>query len=73
MTTSQGAGFQDPRLDVNGTDTLVLTAGAGDPVVVFHGAGTGSGVDGRLPIAEHFRVIVAYHPRLLPRLTKGLV
>jgi hypothetical protein len=35
MTTSQGAGFQDLRLDVHGIDTLGLTAGAGDPVDFF--------------------------------------
>jgi pimeloyl-ACP methyl ester carboxylesterase len=64
MTTSasDGAGFHETALDVNGIDTLVLTAGAGDPVVFFHGGGTASGFDWLLPIAEHFRLIVAYHP-----------
>jgi pimeloyl-ACP methyl ester carboxylesterase len=62
MTTSNGAGFEEIRLDVNGIDTLVLTAGAGDPVVFFHGAGTASGFDWLLPIARHFRLIVAHHP-----------
>ena len=62
MTTSDGAGFQETRLDINGIDTLVLTAGAGDPVVFFHGAGTASGFDWLLPIAKHFRLIVAHHP-----------
>jgi pimeloyl-ACP methyl ester carboxylesterase len=62
MTTSTAAGFQELRLDVNGIDTGVLTAGAGDPVVFFHGAGTGSGFDWLLPIAAQFRLIVAYHP-----------
>jgi pimeloyl-ACP methyl ester carboxylesterase len=62
MTTSDGAGFQEIRLDVNGIDTMVLTAGAGDPVVFFHGAGTASGFGWLLPIAERFRLIVAYHP-----------
>lgn len=61
-STSNGPGFEEIRLDVNGIDTLVLTAGAGDPVVFFHGAGTGSGFDWLLPVAAHFRVIVAYHP-----------
>jgi pimeloyl-ACP methyl ester carboxylesterase len=62
ISTSDGAGFQETRLDVNGIDTMVLTAGAGDAVVFFHGAGTASGFDWMLPIAEHFRIIVAYHP-----------
>src|ERR1051325_2894401 len=61
-STSHGARFQETSLDVNGIDTMVLTAGAGDPVVFFHGAGTASGFDWLLPIAEHFRLIVAYHP-----------
>jgi pimeloyl-ACP methyl ester carboxylesterase len=64
MTTSasHGARFHEARLDVNGIDTLVLTAGAGDPVVFFHGAGTASGFDWLLPVAEHFRLIIANHP-----------
>ena len=57
-STSNGAGFQETRLDINGIDTMVLTAGAGDPVVFFHGAGTASGFDWLLPIAEHFRLRV---------------
>jgi pimeloyl-ACP methyl ester carboxylesterase len=61
-STSDGAGFHQTRLDINGIDTLVLTAGSGDPVVFFHGAGTGSGFDWLLPIARHFRLIVAHHP-----------
>ena len=61
-STSNGAGFQEIRLDINGIDTLVLTAGAGDPVVFFHGAGTASGFGWLLPIARHFRLIVANHP-----------
>lgn len=61
-STSHGAGFQETRLDINGIDTLVLTAGTGEPVVFLHGAGTASGFDWLLPIAEHFRLIVANHP-----------
>lgn len=61
-STSNGVRFQEIRLDINGIDTAVLTAGSGEPVVFFHGAGTASGFDWLLPIAEHFRVIVAYHP-----------
>jgi len=61
-STSTQSGFQETRLDINGIDTLVLTAGAGDPVVFFHGAGTASGFDWLLPIAAHFRIIVAHHP-----------
>jgi len=62
MTTSDGSGFQETRLDIHGIDTMVLTAGAGDPVVFFHGAGTATGFAWLLPLAKHFRVIVANHP-----------
>ena len=64
MTTStwEDDGFHETRLDINGIDTMVLTAGAGDPVVFFHGAGTASGFGWLLPIARDFRLIVAYHP-----------
>jgi pimeloyl-ACP methyl ester carboxylesterase len=61
MTTST-SGLQETHLDINGIDTMVLTAGVGDPVVFFHGAGTGTGFNWLLPIAEHFRLIVAHHP-----------
>lgn len=60
------ATFTETHHDINGIDTAVLTAGSdGDrvePVVFLHGAGTASGFDWLLPIAEHFRVIVPQHP-----------
>jgi len=55
-------GFRETRLDINGIDTLTLSAGAGDPVVFFHGGGTASGFDWLLPIAERFHLIVTHHP-----------
>jgi pimeloyl-ACP methyl ester carboxylesterase len=54
--------FSEERHDVNGVDTVVLTAGQGDPLVFFHGAGTATGFDALLPLAEHARLIVPYHP-----------
>jgi len=56
------ATFTKTHHDINGIDTAVLTAGTGDPVVFFHGAGTASGFDWLLPIAENFHLIVANHP-----------
>jgi pimeloyl-ACP methyl ester carboxylesterase len=47
---------------VNGIKTVVHTAGKGDPLVFFHGAGTIDGFDFAEPWAERFRVIVPYHP-----------
>jgi pimeloyl-ACP methyl ester carboxylesterase len=56
------AEFREEHLDVNGIDTAVLTAGEGEPFVYFHGAGTSTGFDSLLPVAERFRLIVPYHP-----------
>ena len=55
-------GFAEQRLTVNGVETVVLTAGDGDPLVYFHGAGTTTGFDALLPLAERFRLIVPFHP-----------
>jgi pimeloyl-ACP methyl ester carboxylesterase len=56
------AGYREEHLDVNGIDTAVFTAGEGDPLVFFHGAGTVTGFDCLLPLAERFRLIVPHHP-----------
>jgi pimeloyl-ACP methyl ester carboxylesterase len=56
------ATFELERHEVNGIDTAVLVAGDGPPLVFFHGAGTGTGFDGLLPIAERFRLYVPHHP-----------
>ncbi|MBI5090519.1 MAG: alpha/beta hydrolase [Actinobacteria bacterium] len=54
--------FDEQHLDINGIDTAVFTAGTGDPVVWFHGAGTATGFDCLLPLAEGNRLILAHHP-----------
>src|SRR5581483_981633 len=56
------AAFDREALTVNGVEVTVQTAGAGEPLVFFHGAGTVTGFDALLPIAERFRLIVPYHP-----------
>lgn len=56
------ATFTEQTLTVNGVDVVVLTAGDGPPLVHFHGAGTLTGFDALLPLAERFRLIVPYHP-----------
>ena len=56
------AGFREDRYEVNGVEVAVLTAGDGLPLVFFHGAGTITGFDALLPLAERFRLIVPYHP-----------
>ncbi len=54
--------FHEERVEVNGVDTAVLSAGEGEPLVFFHGAGTLLGFDGLLPLAERYRLIVPHHP-----------
>jgi len=56
------ATFDKETFEVNGVRTVVLTAGHGDPLVFFHGAGTFTGFDFALPWAEKFKLIVPYHP-----------
>jgi pimeloyl-ACP methyl ester carboxylesterase len=47
---------------VSGVKTVVHTAGSGEPLVFFHGAGTVDGFDFAEAWADRFRVIVPYHP-----------
>jgi pimeloyl-ACP methyl ester carboxylesterase len=58
--------FAEERLDVNGVEVAVLTAGSGEPLVFLHGAGTATGFDALLPLAERFRLVVPYHPGFGP-------
>lgn len=48
--------------DVNGVKTQVLSAGRGEPLMFWHGAGTGGGWDFLAPLTETFKVLVPYHP-----------
>jgi pimeloyl-ACP methyl ester carboxylesterase len=56
------AGYTEQRVDVNGIDTAVFTAGQGPILVFLHGAGTLPGFDSLLPLAERFRLVVPHHP-----------
>jgi len=47
---------------VNGVKTQVLSAGTGEPLMFWHGAGTGGGWDFAAPWAEKFKVYIPYHP-----------
>jgi pimeloyl-ACP methyl ester carboxylesterase len=60
------ATFSEERLTIRGVDTAVLTAGEGEPLVFFHGAGTVTGFDALLPLAERYRLVVPYHPGFGP-------
>ncbi len=54
--------FSKRTLNVNGIDTVVHTAGTGEPLVLFHGAGTVDGFDFTVPWTDKFQVIVPHHP-----------
>jgi pimeloyl-ACP methyl ester carboxylesterase len=56
------AKFKRDEITVDGVKTVVHSAGSGEPVVFFHGAGTIDGFDFAEPWTEKFRVIVPYHP-----------
>lgn len=56
------AGFERQIHTVNGVKTIVFTAGRGEPLVFFHGAGVWHGLKFALPWTEKFRVIVPIHP-----------
>jgi pimeloyl-ACP methyl ester carboxylesterase len=58
--------YSEEHLTIRGVDTVVLSAGDGDPLVFFHGAGTVTGFDALLPLAERFRLVVPYHPGFGP-------
>jgi len=54
--------FAREELTIDGVKTVVHTAGKGEPLVVFHGAGTVDGFDFAGAWADKYRVIVPYHP-----------
>jgi pimeloyl-ACP methyl ester carboxylesterase len=54
--------FVREELTINGVKTVVHTAGKGEPVVLFHGAGTVDGFDFAEAWTDKFRVIAPYHP-----------
>jgi pimeloyl-ACP methyl ester carboxylesterase len=54
--------FTRETFTVDGVKTVVHTAGNGEPLVFFHGAGTADGFDFAEAWADRFRVIVPYHP-----------
>jgi pimeloyl-ACP methyl ester carboxylesterase len=54
--------FNHESISVNGVKVSMLTAGEGEPLVFWHGAGTWHGFDFALPWASRFRVILPFHP-----------
>jgi pimeloyl-ACP methyl ester carboxylesterase len=56
--------FQRESISVNGVKVVMLTAGQGEPLVYWHGAGTWHGFNFALPWASRFRVMIPFHPGL---------
>lgn len=54
--------FTRESATVDGIRVEYLTAGSGEPLVFFHGAGTTTGFDFALKWAERYRVIIPFHP-----------
>jgi pimeloyl-ACP methyl ester carboxylesterase len=54
--------FKKDTIKINGVDTVVYSAGKGEPLLFLHGAGTFHGFKFAEPWAEKFRVIHPYHP-----------
>lgn len=61
VATSKGP-WAHEFVTVNGVKVEVLTAGKGQPLVFWHGAGTIGGWDFAVPWTEKFKVIIPYHP-----------
>src|SRR5579859_1077045 len=58
----EGLTLTQERLAVNGRQIVVHMAGQGEPVVLWHGAGTFTGWDWIKPLAEGYRLITPVHP-----------
>lgn len=54
--------LQRESISVNGVRVSMLTAGSGEPLVFWHGAGTWHGFDFAEPWTSRFRVIIPFHP-----------
>ncbi|MDB5524930.1 MAG: alpha/beta hydrolase [Rhizobium sp.] len=54
--------FKKETLKINGVDTVVYTAGEGEPLLFLHGAGTFHGFEFAKSWAAKFKVIHPYHP-----------
>jgi pimeloyl-ACP methyl ester carboxylesterase len=56
------SGFKQEFQTINGVKTAVLSAGHGEPLVFWHGAGVWHGFNFARPWTEKFRVIIPFHP-----------
>jgi pimeloyl-ACP methyl ester carboxylesterase len=58
--------FTRRTLKINGTDTVVLEAGSGPPLVFLHGGGTVTGFDFAAAWSRKYHVVIPYHPGFGP-------
>ncbi|WP_051246412.1 alpha/beta fold hydrolase [Metapseudomonas resinovorans] len=56
------SGFERHVYLIDGCETVVYTAGQGEPLVFLHGGGTWHGIDFAHAWTDRFRVILPYHP-----------
>lgn len=54
--------FETHRLNIDGTDTVVMAIGQGAPVIALHGAATLEGYRWAEGLADRFRVYLPFHP-----------
>jgi pimeloyl-ACP methyl ester carboxylesterase len=54
--------FIQETIEIRGAKVVMLTAGQGEPLMFFHGAGTATGHDFALPWASRFKVMIPFHP-----------
>lgn len=54
--------WKSEEISVNGLKTQILSAGTGEPLMFWHGAGTIGGWDFLEPLTEKFKVYMPYHP-----------
>jgi pimeloyl-ACP methyl ester carboxylesterase len=60
--SDSAACFRKEVWHVHGIKTVILTAGEGDPLMFWHGAGTFHGFDFALKWANRYKVMIPYHP-----------
>jgi pimeloyl-ACP methyl ester carboxylesterase len=55
-------GFERQEIEINGINTVVYSAGSGEPLVYLHGSGTFAGFGFARHWVKTHRVILPYHP-----------
>src|SRR5689334_10825931 len=61
-STKVPPGFERHQIRVNGSDIVLYSGGAGEPLLFLHGAGTATGFHAVAPWAQKFKIYLPYHP-----------